>query len=189
MNQKGFANITLLGIIIVIIVGLVGYFSFRQKSVVDQGGLPVQPSGTVTSDNKSTAQPGEQKGPPTQASTRGPLDTAWAVITVLSVKGEIAYVQIEEIRDYNRYPKATYPELKTGDKINTRVYDMVFPDNGTVDARSQRGERVEELTTPVPSPKPVVGRKYLADMSYCITDYFGGLSCEYEGWSSALYPF
>lgn len=187
MNQKGFANITLLGIIIVIIVGLVGYFSFRQKSAVNQDVSPLQPLDTVTNGNKTTPCPaGQKRNLSTNASTSGPLDTAWAVITILTVKNEIAYVQIEQICDYNRHPEATYPELKTGDKINTRVYDMAFSDNARTDALMQRAE---ELNTPVPSPKPEVGRKYLADMSYCITDYFGGLSCEYEGWSSALYPF
>lgn len=190
MNQKGFTYIALLGIIIVVIVGFAGYFSFRQKSTVSQDALRIQPSGIVTSDYKTTTQPVDQESNlPKEASTSGPLDTAWAVITVLSVKGEIIYVQIEEIRDYNRYPKATYPELKTGDKINTRVYDTASLSSGRADPLGVSMVREEELTTSVPSPKPEVGKKYLADMSYCITDYFGGLSCEYEGWSSALYPY
>lgn len=95
----------------------------------------------------------------------GPLDTASAEITVFSLEDKIANIRIEEIRDYKRYPKANYPELKVGDVIKVKVY---------------------YLATSLPGP--IIGKRYLANMSYCSTNYFGGLSCAYEGWSVALYP-
>jgi len=145
------------------------------------------PTATGNEPPSQTTQRTEQKNNlPTKASPGGPLDTALVVINVLSVKGEIAYIQIEEIRDYNRYPEATYPELKTGDKTNTKVYNIAFLDNNSNTGISE--QRVGEPTTTILSPKPEVGRKYLANMSYCVTDYFGRLSCKYEGWSSNLYP-
>lgn len=143
---------------------------------------PTQPKEVTTEPSPPTVK----SNLPTKASPGGPLDTALAVINVLSVEGETAYIQIEEIRGYNRYPGATYPELRIGDKTKMKVYSIAFSDDN--DSTGVAAQRKGEPTTTVPSLKPEVGRKYLANMSYCVTDYFGGLSCKYEGWSSNLYP-
>ena len=169
MNQKGFSNIIL--VIIIVLAGAVVYFALVKKSA------PVSPY--------QINQPATQTNLPTNTSPGGPLDTGWAEVKIISLNGEIAYLEVGKIRNYSRYPKATYPELKQGDKLDVRIFD--FAPATSTEKRDGLAQREGELTTPAPSQKPKVGGKYLAYMSYCITDTFGGLACEYEGWSVALY--
>lgn len=168
MSPKRFVNIIVI-IGVVIFVSVVSYFLFIQKQ----------------SGNNRTYTT-TQTNLPTNTSTGGPLDTGWAEVKIISLNGEIVYLEVRKIRNYFRLPKATYPELKQGDKLDVKIFD--FAPATSTEKRVQLGQRVGELSTPAPSQKQKVGAKYLAYMSYCITDYFGGLSCEYEGWSAALYP-
>jgi len=156
MNQKGFSNIIL--VIIIALAGTAGYFALIKKSA------PVSPY--------QINQPTTQTNLPTNTSPGGPLDTGWAEVKIISLNGEVAYLEVGKIRNYSRYPKATYSELKQGDKLDVRIFDF---------APATSTEKRDGLAQKV-------GGKYLAHMSYCITDTFGGLSCEYEGWSAALYP-
>ncbi|MDO8469857.1 MAG: hypothetical protein Q7S84_02420 [bacterium] len=121
---------------------------------------------------------------PNEASIGGPLDTTLAEVVILSVNGETAYLRIDRVRDYERYPGATYPEVKSGDELEVKIKDVVPQNSGGAGERAQQGE------SPPPSPplRPDVVGRYLADMRLCITEYIGGLSCEYEGWSADLYP-
>lgn len=114
---------------------------------------PDQPSGNIE------IEPQEIRSP------SGPLDTTLAEVTLLSSQGDLTKVRVEEIRDYNRVPGATYPELRSGDEITVRIYD-----------RATVGADLNE------------GAHYLAGMSLCLSGVLGGLECPHEGWSVALYP-
>ncbi|MFH1127242.1 MAG: hypothetical protein V1718_04000 [archaeon] len=103
---------------------------------------------------------------PKAASTDGPLDTALAEITILSVDGDTSKMRIEKIIDYVRYPGATYHELESGEELTIMVYYLAEETSGTT---------------------PKEGKKYLAQLSICYNDYIGGLGCGYDGWSGALY--
>lgn len=98
MNQKRFTNI-ILAIIIVVLAGVAGYFVLVKKSA------PVSPPYQIN-------QPATQTNLPTNTSLGGPLDTGWTEVKIISLNGEIAYLEVGKIRNYSRYPKATYPELK-----------------------------------------------------------------------------
>jgi len=191
-NQKGFAPI----IIILIIVGVlavgggVWYYLVKTTTIIHKctgdilQEIRVCPDGTtirrIEPNCDFAACPGEETQPP---KISGPLDTALAEITVLSVNDKIANIRVEKIIDYVRYPKATYPALKIDDKINIKI-TFVAPQSsgGTKSEAGRTGEPYSEIEL-----LPEVGKKYLVSMSLCIRDYIGGLSCEYEGWSGALY--
>ena len=121
-------------------------------------------------------------------SPAGPLDTAWATVTILSVEDDMATMKIQEIRDYYRYRHATYPELNVGDEVLVWVHNIApqgaVGGAGTVATAVKVGEAAPEI----PQPVLIKGGEYLAEMSVCFTDYFGGLGCPYEGWSVAIYP-
>ncbi len=53
---------------------------------------------------------------------RGPFDTAWAKVTIVSVEDDMATMNIQELTDYFRYEHATYQELNVGEEILVR-YD------------------------------------------------------------------
>lgn len=123
---------------------------------------------------------------PTSASADGPLDTALAEITVLSVQGDIAAVRVDKMVDYRRYPDATYKKLLEGDTIELRVYGISFGstnETGTVGVQRSAGKLAN-----APKPEASAEKRYLADLSFCKTGYVGGLECAYDGWSTYLYP-
>ena len=123
-----------------------------------------------------------------QKAPDGPLDTALAEVTILLVQDDLTKIRVEEIRDYIRLPDATYPRLNVGDEILVRVYHLALA--GVSGAKSvEMGVKEGDLPPVTPQPELIEGGKYLADMSGCFSDYFGGLSCPYDGWSVALYPF
>jgi len=120
---------------------------------------------------------------PKEASSNGPLDTALAEVTIISVQDDLTKIRVDEIKDYIRYPDATYPKLNVGDEINVRVYSIASESGGGVETQAEliSGTEPPSIT---PHPKPLEGKKYLASMSVCFTDYFGGLSCTCaEGYS------
>ncbi len=120
---------------------------------------------------------------PEKASSGGPLDAALAEVSIISVEGDIATIEIGRIIDYARYPKADYEQLRDGDRIYARIY-YVAPDGPT----QPQNLTTEPAGTKHEDLRPQIGRRYLADLSLCITDKIGGLSCTYDGWSAALYP-
>ncbi|MBI2542919.1 MAG: hypothetical protein HYW24_01915 [Candidatus Aenigmarchaeota archaeon] len=129
----------------------------------------------------------KQPNIPIVASPDGPLDTALAEITILSAQDEIANIRIEKIKDYKRYPNAGYPQLKVSDEISVKVYYLAL-ESSTENETTGQGEQPPE-SSPISSQlKPTIGKKYLADMTLCIPDYIGELSCTYNGWSVGLYP-
>ena len=116
---------------------------------------------------------------------RGPFDTAWAEVTIVSVEDDMATMKIQNLMDYFRYKHATYQELNVGEEILVR-YD-------TSALRSTSGANsvamgVKEGEAPLETPQTVLieGENYRADMSVCFSD--GVTSCYFEGWSAAIYP-
>jgi len=92
----------------------------------------------------------------------GPLDTALAEVSVLTVEDGAATIRVEEIRVYNRYPNATYPRLEVSSEIEVAVQDAAT-------GRLRAGEM------------------YVAALSFCREGEVGGLTCDREGWTGAFY--
>ena len=124
--------------------------------------------------------------PPT-SEVRGPFDTAWAEVTIVSVEGDMATMKIQELMDYFRYEHATYPELNVGDEIHVR-YDTSALRSPSEANSVAMGVELKEGEAPPEIPQPVLieGERYRAEMSGCFSD--GVTSCHFEGWSAAIYP-
>lgn len=115
---------------------------------------------------------GEQTEKSENSEPAGPLDNAEALIRINALKNGVADATIQSISTYVRYPRATYPSLTENATLPIRIYSVNLPDSQTVD--------VDEDTTIIPGV-------YRARLSYCISEYIGGLSCPFEGWSAALF--
>ena len=72
----------------------------------------------------ATRQPVVEPGPQGNPEPAGPLDTAWAEVTILSVEDDMATMKIQELRDYYRFGHATYPKLRAGEEVLVRIYDI-----------------------------------------------------------------
>ena len=92
----------------------------------------------------------------------GPLDTALATVTIVAFRDGLVTIRVEQIRDYHRFPGATYPPLAPGDTIRVPL--------------------VNELRATV-----MEGQRFLTKLSLCLEGYIGGLSCRSEGWHAAFY--
>jgi len=184
MNQKGFADILLI-VLVVAVVAIGGYFVLVKQP----------PSGT-----KSVVK---IPSSPAKLSTSGapaePVDQALAEITVLSQTENGWKLHIDKIRDYIRYPAATNPQLKAGDTVSIRF-------NGWLDTfqysekvcpagyiKSPKPAQAESATQPQPpatrpQPKITVGEKYLTKLSGCFA-VIGGFDCGPvgKGWSGWFY--
>lgn len=147
-------------------------------------GCPSQPLCVILGDTTITPGTDTSITPPLKA-PGGPLDTALAVVTILSVKDKMADIRIEEIRDYQRLPGATYSQLKIGDEISV-LFSYIAPE--TLIGSEAKAVKEGEPPPVTPQPKPITGKEYLASMTLCVTEYIGGLSCKYEGWSAVIYP-
>ena len=137
MNQKGFVNIIVI-IVVVIFVGVGGYFVVSQRT-----SLPMPtPSSTHTQTSIPTPTPPVSPSteipksitPPaidTKPSSGGnlPFDRVSAEVTVLSKIDKKWHINIDKIRKYTRYPKATYPTLKVGDTIPVFLVGLFEPNN------------------------------------------------------------
>ena len=122
MNQKGFTNIILVIVGIIVLAGVAGYFVVARK--------PVIPTSLHT-----------------QESTAALYDSASVELTILSLRKvdscpveidplkpepekcpvdtnpmDTATVRVENILDYNRNPKATYPQIKQRDVIEYATF-------------------------------------------------------------------
>jgi len=86
MNQKGFANIILV-IVIVILVGAVGYFAFVKKSE------PIAQQPTPTATTKETPKQNSPTPTPTPTTT-----ASTKIITLTSPKNGLTYSQSSQIR-------------------------------------------------------------------------------------------
>ena len=125
------------------------------------GALPPREDGTEPEQPAGSIEiePHEMRAP------SGPLDTALAEVTLLSSHDDLTRMLVGEIRDYQRVPGAANPELSSGDEVLVRIHE-----------RAAVGPDASE------------GAQYLATMSLCLSEFLGGLECQYEGWSVALYP-
>ena len=121
--------------------------------------------------------------PVIEDSVGGPSDTARAEVKLLYIQEDIAKISIEKIINYTRHPNATHPQLKAGDEIEVRIYHFAPSSSDSADSRLEEGSDSVAIT--MVKVGPVVGEKYLADMSICLTEY--GFGCAYDGWSVALY--
>src|SRR3989344_3526537 len=107
MNQKGFANIILV-IVIVVLVGAVGYFAFVKKSEP----IAQQPTPTPTATTKETPKQNNPTPTPTPTPT-----ASTKIITLTSPKNGSTYSQSSQIRiigktkpGYYIQVYANYPE-------------------------------------------------------------------------------
>lgn len=166
MNQKGFINIAII-IGVVIIAGIAGYFALSQRtSLPAPTPSPAQtPIPTATPPVSTSTQMPQSITPPAidikpSSGENLPFDRVSAEVTVLSKIDKKWTLNIDKIRKYARYPKATYPTLKMGDTISVFLIALVEPNN------PQMGE--SNLT-------PTIGKKYLAqlDMCYSKESFYG----------------
>ena len=116
---------------------------------------------------------------------RGPFDTAWAEVTIVSVEDDMATMKIQELMVYFRYEHATYPELNVADEILVRYDTSALRMTSGANSVAM-GVKEGEAPPEIPQPVLIEGENYWADMSACFTDQ--GLGCPYEGWSAAIYP-
>jgi len=104
MNQKGFANIILV-VIIVILVGAVGYFAFVKKSEP----VAQQPTPTPTQ---------------TTTSTKSPTPTPTPTATEKDVINQPAYLMVAYSKNGKNYIDVDYVEWLHGDaSIKAQVED------------------------------------------------------------------
>ena len=132
-------------------------------------------------------------GVPSKASPSA-LDSALAEITFISEQDERWKIRIDKIRDYIRYPRATYPQLKEGDEVNIFVLDFIdtyqntgptCPEGYVKAPKPGQASSNESPPSTRPIPKIIAGDKYVAQLHACFTST--GLGCEREGWSAYLY--
>ena len=135
-------------------------------------------------------------GIPSKASPSA-LDSALAEITFLSEQNGQWKIRVDKIRDYIRYPRATYPQLKGGDEINIFILDLIDTYQNTISTcpegyvksvkspKPGKASSNESLPSTRPIPKIIAGDKYIAQLHACFTNT--GLGCEREGWSAYLY--
>ncbi|MFQ5968381.1 MAG: hypothetical protein ACE5MI_12360 [Acidimicrobiia bacterium] len=150
------------------------------------GGAVAQVSGSVSQEPVAGPSDAEASRVGPASSPDGPLDTALAEVTVLSVEDDTATLRIRDLRDYIRSPIADFPQLGVGDEVLVRVYN-VAPLGDVADAVAT-GVRAGEAPRHIPEPVLTEGESYLADMSACFSGVIDGLSCPFEGWSVAIYP-
>ena len=203
MNQKGFANVIIIGIAVAIILGVAGYFILvKQLSPSKETITPTPSSETST---KGTVSPSDTKSVvkipsfPAKLSTSGapaePVDQALAEITVLSQTEDGWKFHIDKIRDYIRYPAATNPQLKAGDTVSIRFNGWLdtFQSSEKVCPAGYIRTQAESTTQPQPpatrpQPKITLGEKYLSKLFGCFA-VIGGFDCgpAGQGWSGWFY--
>ena len=189
INQKGFASIIILGIAVVVLLGVVGYFILNEKQATP---LEVHnPVATQSDPMIPRTIPIKLDAP--KEDPAPPADQALAEITVLSQTSDELKLRIDNIRDYIRYPAATNPQLKTEDTISIHFNGQLdtFQDDTTTcpvgyvknpkPAHSESGENLPGVL--YPQPKITVGEKYLSKLIGC----FAQANCQTIGWSGWLY--
>lgn len=212
MNQKGFANIIIIGIAVVILLGIAGYFVLvKQPPTLTQQTPPSKETITPTSSSETSTKgitpPSGTKSvvkissSPAKLSTSGapaePVDQALVEITALSQTEDGWKISIDKIRDYIRYPAATNPQLKVGDTVSIRFTgwldtfqnsDKVCPTGYIKSPKPAQAESTTQPPATRPQPKIIVGEKYLAKLYGCFAE-IGGFTCpnQKSGWSGGLY--
>lgn len=183
MNQKGFGNIIVIGIVAAILLGVAGYFVLVKQA----------PSGTK-SVIKIPSSPTKLGGPGDPAA---PVDQVLAEITILSETEDGWKIRVDKIRDYIRYPRATNPQLKAGDTTSTRFngwentvqyIDKICPDGYLKRPMPEHGELETQPASMPPQPIIIVGEQYLATLYGCFGE-IENLGCpnQKSGWSGRLY--
>ena len=122
-----------------------------------------------------------------------PADKILAEITFLSPTDGGWKVQINEIRDYIRYPGATNSMLKVNDEVSIYLdgsldtFESRGPNCTSGYRKSPKPKNAETTTASSPPthliPKVAVGDKYLSSLLGC----FKELNCQRIGWSAYLY--
>lgn len=210
MNQKGSANLIILGIVLVVVLGVGGYFvlvrkpatpSETQQSIAPSGDTTVTPTPPPDTSIKTTPPPSGTKTtvkvPVSPAKLDAgapapPADQALAEIVILSQVGEEWKVRVDKIRDYIRYPAAINPQLKVGDTVSIRFNgwldtfqssDKVCPAGYIKSLKPPQAESTTQPPATRPQPKIMVGEKYLSKLFGC----FAQANCQTIGWSGWLY--
>ena len=214
MNQKGFANIIVIGIVVAILLGVAGYFILVKQPPAPTQTQQTPPSKEIVTpppspetSTKETVPPSGTESvikipsSPTKLGVSGapaePVDLVLTEITILSQTEDGWKIRVDKIRDYIRYPGATNPQLKVGDTVSIRF-------NGWLDTfqnsekvcpvgyiKSPKPAQAESTTQPPsthPQPKITVGEKFLAKLYGCFAE-IGGFTCpnQESGWSVWLY--
>jgi len=158
MNQKKFANIVLI-VLVVILAGTVGYFAFVKKptpSRDDSGGRDLI------------------------------ADAAAAEVTVLSQAGNILKIRIDKIREYSRHPAASNPQLQANDTISVSFggwKDNFLGDDDKVTCSAGYNKTPKPVQpTPASYPEITVSEKYLSHLFGCFVE-----ECRSIGWSVEFY--
>ena len=158
MNQKGFVNIIIIGIVVAIILSIAGYFVLVKKLT------PSRDSG----------------------SRDIIADAAAAEITVLSQAGDTFKIRVDKIREYNRHPAASNPPLQVNDTISVFFggwKDNFLGDDDKVTCPAGYNKIPKPVQpTPAPYPEITVGEKYLSHLFGCFVK-----ECRSIGWSVEFY--
>lgn len=209
MNQKGFINFIVIGIVLAVVLGVGGYFALVRKpltpSETQQPIIPpsdttvtptlppdtsiktTPPSGTKTTIKLPTSPSKLDAGAPDL-----PADQALAEITVLSQVGEEWKVRVDKIQDYIRYPAATNPQLKVDDTIYVdfdRWLDTVKTVTCPEGYTEVYGTTEAQFPAPPPPPQPriIVDEKYLAKLFGCFANETFTCPKGINGWSASFY--
>jgi hypothetical protein len=215
MNQKGFANLIVIGIVVLVVVlGIGGYFVLVRKSAAPsetrqppQGECPQgQPdcvdyiTNGAPSGGGKTVSPSKAPSPTPYSPAKldksdpaPPADQALAEITVLSQTDEDTSIRIDEIRDYIRYPAATNPQLKVGDIVSIRFNGWLdtFRSDDTVCSagytKNPKPAQAEskEKSPGIPRPQPKIAVGTKGSSK--LFGCFAKLNCQTIGWSGWLY--
>ncbi len=130
---------------------------------------------------------------------KGPTDYVDAEATVLQASGNKINIRIDKILSYDRFPQASWPELKEGDQVlvlNTFKEDIIpkTPPGLKIGTTVRPGE-----TPPPPPPitnppvlEPEVGVKYQISLILCLPD-ITSINCDFwgepgfSGWGASFY--
>src|SRR3989338_8644607 len=215
MNQKGFANLIIIGIVLVVVFGVGGYFvlvgkpvapSETQQPITPPSDTTVTPTPPPDTSIKTTPPPSGTKTTvklPTSpskldaGSPAPPADQALVEITVAGESDGQWRIRIDKIRDYIAYPyntnpPSTNPQFRVGDTISIRFNGWLdtFESSGPVCPpgylKSPKPGQAGSATQP-PSVKPQPQITIGKLYLSKLEGCFFQTNCQTTGWSGWLY--
>ena len=215
MNQKGFANLVVIGIVLAVVLGVGGYFilvkkpvtpSETQQPIIPSGDTTVTPTPPPDTSSKNTPPSGGTKTTvklptsPTKLDAGAPAppaDQALAEITVVSKLDGEWRIRIDKFRDYISYPYATSPpstnpQPRIGDIISIRFNGWLdtFESTGPVCPagylKSPKPGQAGSATQP-PSVKPQPQITVSKQYLSKLIGCFAQANCQTIGWSGWFY--
>ena len=216
MNQKGFVNLVVIGIVLAVVLGVGGYFvlvrkpatpSETQQPIIPPSDTTVTPTPPPDTSIKTTPPPsGTTKTTvklPTSpskldiGSPAPPADQALAEITVAAESDGQWRVRIDKIRDYIAYPyntnpPSTNPQFRVGDTISIRFNGWLdtFESSGPVCPpgylKSPKPGQAGSTTQP-PSVKSQPQITVGKQYLSKLEGCFLQTNCQTTGWSGWLY--